>query len=402
MIKQVDGAAPSPPPPLQSAELLFNTQFFLSTVELRGSGHGESVRANDLLVGFQLLQFEIVLFDATTTLSSSDAAVDALDHDRVAGDRIELKLEHGKSCLFEADADKLALDLQRESDAPLALLVMRRDHGRARLVAFASVPLELHVGLPDARADSSSDASTNARADTDKVTRPSISSGMRFRVCEWASSSGSWELRDHANRVVGLAIGAVTLSCLGRTLAPHILNAIGLHVDKAEPVAQSDPLRDERARAREDASASQHKQDNAIVSQTSKSTVTDASQKANSTENELKDAIASSSAVLQPSSPPSPAAAAPSKSDVAVQCDDELFVPGAGGTHAITYSEPRADVHPAIRIESIKCRNVHRRQLEAPDATRPPSPPKSARGPVFASHNLPPPLFFHKPTKKKR
>ncbi|TYZ58724.1 hypothetical protein PybrP1_004099 [[Pythium] brassicae (nom. inval.)] len=160
-----------------SSDLLFSTQFFINTVEAR-LGPECQLQTSEVIVGFQLLQFEI------PTL---------------------LQLQHGKSCLFQADPDRLALDLERESDAPLALLVMRRDHGRARLVAFASIPMDLH---------------TVGRI---------LSNDMRFRVCEWASNSGSWELHDHMNRVIGRATGAVTLSCLGRTLAPHITRAIGLH-----------------------------------------------------------------------------------------------------------------------------------------------------------------------------
>ncbi|EGZ05998.1 hypothetical protein PHYSODRAFT_457316, partial [Phytophthora sojae] len=91
---------------------------------------------------------------------------------------------------------------------------LAREHGRARLRAFAAVPLELHVGLDD-----------------DEV----LSRRSLLRVCEWASLSGSWELRDHYNAAVGRVTGAVTLSCLGKTLAPHLTQALGVQVSKPQP-----------------------------------------------------------------------------------------------------------------------------------------------------------------------
>ncbi|RLN98741.1 hypothetical protein BBJ28_00005344 [Nothophytophthora sp. Chile5] len=195
--------------------LLFSLQFYVDRVTLRSLAPSE---ANvSLMIGFQLLQYEIVVFD--TALQAPSVSIvrgEDLNAD-AAGDSVVTSLRHGKSCLFEAEPDGLARDLQRDREAPLTLLLLAQERGKARLQSYASVPLSLHVGL---RLESDDDA---------------LSSSMLHRICEWASQSGMWELRDHRNRTVGSVIGAVTLSCLGKTLAPHLANALGIQVGKSQP-----------------------------------------------------------------------------------------------------------------------------------------------------------------------
>ncbi|OWY98792.1 hypothetical protein PHMEG_00030353 [Phytophthora megakarya] len=98
---------------------------------------------------------------------------------------------------------------------PLTLLLLATEHGRARLRAFANVPLSLHVGLQD----------------------DVVNYSRLFRICEWASQSGSWQLRDHHNAIVGSVTGVVTLSCLGKALAPHLKQALGVQVNKSQPAS---------------------------------------------------------------------------------------------------------------------------------------------------------------------
>jgi hypothetical protein len=180
--------------PRLSPALLFSLQFYVDRVALEPATVS-TAPVDALLLGFQLLQYEIVVFD--TPLSSTEPLVTTL--------------RHGKSCLFEADAGELRDELQRHEDAPLTLLLLAQEHGRARLRAFAAVPLSLHVGLLD------EDHSSRVH-----------------RICEWAGRSGSWELRDHRNNIVGSATGAVTLSCLGRALAPHLAQVLGVQVSKSQ------------------------------------------------------------------------------------------------------------------------------------------------------------------------
>lgn len=183
-----------------SPTLLFSLQVFVGDVRLTAG-----LRPPDaLLLGFQLLQFEIVLFERRELLGGARMAV-----------------EHGKACLFEAEPRALAAQLRDEAAAPLVVLLMAQERDRARLVAFASLPLPLHVGL---------------------AVDDALPADMRHRVCEWARDSGCWELRNHQGDVVGSATGAVTLSCLGKTLAPHLRAALGVQVDcapSASPVGQS-------------------------------------------------------------------------------------------------------------------------------------------------------------------
>ncbi|GMF34161.1 unnamed protein product [Phytophthora fragariaefolia] len=178
----------------REAALLFSLQLYVDRVALDGA----QAPAAELLLGFQLLQYEIVVFDG---------AVDAAAVTR---------LRHGKSCLFQARPEELRRELRRDAEAPLTLLLLARERGRARLRAFAAVPLELHVGVEDGDARS------------------------LLRVSEWASLSGAWELRDHRNAAAGRVTGAVTLSCLGKTLAPHLTRALGVHVSKSQPASPRD------------------------------------------------------------------------------------------------------------------------------------------------------------------
>lgn len=161
-------SAPSASPvPASSSSLLFSLQFYVDRVALDAVSASQSPNNAALLLGFQLLQYEIVVFDAKVAAASCPT------------EPALTRLSHGKSCLFEADPDELRLELQRHAEAPLTLLLLAREHGRARLRAFAAVPLELHVGLDD-----------------DEV----LSRRSLLRVCEWASLSGSWELETITTR----------------------------------------------------------------------------------------------------------------------------------------------------------------------------------------------------------
>lgn len=181
-----------------AASLLFSFQFFVDRISLPPAGAAPSDASKALaadaksdapLVGFRLLQYEIVLFDR-----------------RQSADGSRLVLEHGKSCLFEAEPAALAAQLRDESAAPLVLLLMIQERDRARLVAFASVTLPPHVSL---------------------LTKDDMPADMKYRVCEWARGNREWELRNHSGDSVGKVTGAVTLSCLGKSLAPHLANALG-------------------------------------------------------------------------------------------------------------------------------------------------------------------------------
>lgn len=423
--------------------LLFSLQFFLSSVDLRlpqavknREGIGNESRGASFLIGFQLLQYEIVLFDTTAATSDADgggagavAAGAEADSDGGSG-RVLLKHQHGKSCLFEADADHLVLDLQRECDAPLALLVMQQDHGKARLVAFASVPIELHVGLLNAPTDN--------RTNGDGVHKASsISQEMRFRVCEWASSSGKWELRDHCNRVVGVATGAVTLSCLGRSLAPHIVNAIGLQVDRAVlPVRDSgDAIKSNRSRVSvQDSSSFLDSNESSGVDMSkpgsrgkSRAVVFDEGK------NRDVEAVSADSASRDDEALLSGPVAA-QKADMATQCDQEWIfgceeADAAERSHLSlkAASRGKCQMYPAIHIESMK-KHPHTYSSEqqlrpspaktcAPHLNHPGhhSSPHSEQRKKNSSHrqhdeldcslfarDSPPPLFFHKPKQQQR
>ncbi|KAF4129106.1 hypothetical protein GN958_ATG21661 [Phytophthora infestans] len=183
--------------------LLFSIQFYVDRVTLN-QALASSSPSIPLLLAFQLLQYEIVVFD------------DALACQEVSTTQTEpavTRLCHGKSCLFEVDPDELAQELQRDVETPLTLLVLAKEHGRARLRAFAAVPLHLDIGLLD---------------------EDELRGSRLLRICEWASHSGTWELRDHHNVAVGSVTGAVTLSCLGKALAPHLTQALGVQVNKSQ------------------------------------------------------------------------------------------------------------------------------------------------------------------------
>ncbi|CEG36195.1 uncharacterized protein PHALS_00517 [Plasmopara halstedii] len=185
--------------PRNTASLLFTLQMYIDCVTLHPVPSPISV---PLLLAFQLLQYEIVLFDDTL---SCNEALDGLHEPAVT------KLQYGKSCLFEASPNELVRELQQDVEAPLTLLILAKEHGRGRLRAFAAVPLALKADLLD------DDTSSNDNL---------------LHICEWASHSGLWELRDHSSLSVGSVTGTITLSCLGNTLAPHLRHALGVQVDK--------------------------------------------------------------------------------------------------------------------------------------------------------------------------
>lgn len=386
--------------------LLFSAQFFLGSADLTLP----RARCSDLLVGFQLLQYEIVLFDAARiTPSDDDSAPDALDSDT---SHVVLTLEHGKSCLFDADAEELALDLQRTCDAPLALMVMQQEHGKARLVAFASVPVELHAGLLHTSTTTCESASS---------TTASLNDAMRYRVCEWASSSGSWELRDHANQVVGAATGAVTLSCLGRTLAPHIANAIGLRVDRA---------------VLPDANASSTAVQSEATADTSDAPPPKCAL------NHSGDASLKHTAASEPA-PTEQTLQLKHSVDMAVQCDDERFAADEEDTFEAPLDSSiqrtasgNAHVFPAIIVDRTaiaanatpRSTRESRAHVRSPTLSTPPQTriggrhvlrieqhanasqqhPRSSRGnadalaPALFAPELPPPLYFQKPKATRK
>ncbi|KAK1944613.1 hypothetical protein P3T76_004525 [Phytophthora citrophthora] len=186
-----------------STSLLFSLQLYIDHVALEAPVTS-SAASNSLLLAFQLLEYEIVVFDAALTCPEACTP---------PSEAVVTRFRHGKSCLFESEPNELVRELQRDVELPLTLLLLAKEHGRARLRAFASVPLYLHVGLLD-----------------DELPNCSI----LLRICEWASQNGSWELRDHHNAIVGRVTGAVTLSCLGKTLAPHLKQTLGVQVSKSQ------------------------------------------------------------------------------------------------------------------------------------------------------------------------
>ncbi|ETK80706.1 hypothetical protein F441_13974 [Phytophthora nicotianae CJ01A1] len=195
----------SPSEPTQrDASLLFSLQIYVEGVTLNLVSPFVS-SSNPLLLAFQLLQYEIVVFD--DALACPEASTAQIEP-------VEMKLCHGKSCLFEANPEELLCELKRDAEAPLTLLLLAKEHGRARLRAFAAVPLSLDIGLLD---------------------DDELSGSRLLRICEWASHSGSWELGDHHNVGVGSVTAVVTLSCLGKALAPHLTQALGVQVNKSQP-----------------------------------------------------------------------------------------------------------------------------------------------------------------------
>lgn len=164
-------------------ELLFSLQVYADRLSLSGRPNAA------LLVGFQLLQLEIVLLDREPRPPS-----------------LEVALERGQSCLFQAEPTLLLRQLREDGEAPLALLLMAQEGERARLLALASVSLPLHVGL---------EASQEV---------------LELKVSEWASHSGQWDLLSHDGHSAGTVSGSVTLSCLGRTMAPHLKAALGVQI----------------------------------------------------------------------------------------------------------------------------------------------------------------------------
>lgn len=148
--------------------VLFSLQVDVESVALTAGLH--DVMTGSLSVGFQLLQYELILLEELGKPSSS-------------------------CCVFEADPAQLKLDLETEA-APVTFLVLdRSSQERARLVAFAAVAL-----------------------DSDNV---AISSRLD-RVCEWVRERGSWAFQNHANEQIGTLSATITLSCLGRVPLPKL------------------------------------------------------------------------------------------------------------------------------------------------------------------------------------
>ncbi|KAF1326329.1 Thioredoxin-dependent peroxide reductase, partial [Globisporangium splendens] len=330
-----------------------------------------AVAAPSLLfsVGFQLLQYEIVLFDPVDALSIAQTAAhgeqDTLNS--YNGGDIAMKLQHGKSCLFEANADHLAIDLH--------------------------IPIELHAGLLRKATQTGNEYET-----------VSLQTEMRFRVCEWASSSGTWGLKDHANRVVGSATGVVTLSCLGQALAPHLVHAIGLQVDKCVQSRSTSPTRSrsesmekvapatlgEHADAESTVGDQYHQQ--RIGSAKAKDTGMDTSKTCATDKQE--NAMCGSQTV-----------------ETAVQCDeDHLYV---NGDDKASFAHRSAS--PMIRIEGKKSnpkvsssdrvvRQTHPTAMHDEHKRHHSSNVRHSREAptrnVF-TRDLPPPLFFQKPKSKK-
>lgn len=404
---RASSTTPSPAEWKTESPLLFSMQFYLDTVDLRlpAKKHTTSSRRDegrateqpapatlhggDFLTGFQLLQYEIVLFDAVerSSFRNGDCGGDAR-HGADEANRVVMNPQHGKSCLFEADADHVAVDLQRECDAPLALLIMQQDHGKARLVAFASIPMELHVGL--LRRTTASNSGETVSMNTE----------MRFRVCEWASSSGTWELKDHMNRVVGSATGAATLSCLGRTLAPHIVNAIGLQVGKIAPSHAASPIRTSSQALRE-SSASLASNGKLLAE--------------SSIERQQEQGMATSENQLSKMDHSSADNAAEKdtcqKADMAVQCDEECIHRNGSCDRPQQSFASRRNHHASQMIHIESKTNVHSIEQPQRKSTNRHRAPTAAdrRHSVHRAEpdrsvfprELPPPLFFQKPKKRK-
>ncbi|KAE9046266.1 hypothetical protein PR003_g1895 [Phytophthora rubi] len=338
-------SAPTASPVRSPASLVFSLQFYVDRVSL------DAVEASlspdkDSLLGFQLLQYEIVVFDAAVAASS------CLSEPTVT------TLRHGKSCLFEADPDELRLELQRDVDAPLTLLLLTREHGRARLRAFAAVPLELHVGLDD----------------DDVLSRRSL-----LRVCEWASHSGSWELRDHRNAAVGRVTGVVTLSCLGKTLAPHLTEALGVQVSKSQlssPREEELPTEEEEEKQQPPSAESEVKL-----------------QEEEKVETQELGVQCDEDMIVQDTAEPMPAPMSlRSGTSGAVQLDSAVKTKSASVEGQLLYykSSAKGATNPR-RIRSRPRR----------DSNSPPIAAAVTKGELLFPRELPPPLFFQKARRAK-
>lgn len=157
-------AAASPP-------VLFSLQVDVESVNLADGLH--EVMEGSLSVGFQLLQYELILLEELGKPSSS-------------------------CCVFEAGPAQLKLDLEAEA-APVTFLVLdRSSHERARLVAFAAVALDVDSVAISSRLD---------------------------RVCEWVRERGRWPFQNHVSEQIGTVSAIITLSCLGRVPLPKLENS---------------------------------------------------------------------------------------------------------------------------------------------------------------------------------
>lgn len=149
-----------------SPPVLFSLQVDVENVALVAGLH--HLMTGPPSVGFQLLQYELILLKQLGKPSSS-------------------------CCVFEADPAQLKTDLETET-TPLTFMILDLlSQERARLVAFAAVVL-----------------------DEDSV---AISSRLD-RVCEWVRKRGCWSFRNHESKEVGTLSAIVTLSCLGRVPLP--------------------------------------------------------------------------------------------------------------------------------------------------------------------------------------
>ncbi|RLN90137.1 hypothetical protein BBJ28_00005849 [Nothophytophthora sp. Chile5] len=365
--------------------LLFSLQFYVDRVTLRSLAPSEADVS--LMIGFQLLQYEIVVFDtALQAPSVSNARGKEVDAD-IARDSVVTSLRHGKSCLFEAEPDEFARELQRDREAPLTLLLLAQERGKARLQSYASVPLSLHVGL---RLESDDDA---------------LSSSMLHRICEWASQSDTWELRDHRNGTVGSVSGAVTLSCLGKALAPHLANALGVQVGKSQPSSPrtlspaESTKKQQRRRPVEAVSAQGDKEEEGA-----------AVDKLLAPEPALVSAVEEKKLVT--------------KSDSGVQCDEEqLDAPDAAfASLSLLNGDTGIRLDMQRRVlrtgSSNAVEKVHhkssKRNSSTKDRDRHPQSRDSSRGSsegqtlqaasreALFSRELPPPLFFQKGPRRKK
>jgi hypothetical protein len=277
-----------------------------------------------------MLQYEIVFFDQVEVIKSDSS-----------NQRI-IPLQHGKSCLFEIAPEELDFDLE---DTPLTILLLKRPVRRelvvndmkAQLFAFTCIDLEKNPARRTLHAEI-----------------------FKYQICEWASKTGVWKLLDQANREVGSLVATVTLSCLGKALAPHLSKAIGLEVEKIQN--GNDP------------------KDNEVLSPSH------ATRKNNQVDFEETRAFSET---------------VPKTTEVGIQCHlNEDF--------SFPLSKLQPKLSPRNRHGKIIMMEPYEKKTVSPRRSR--SPSMGHKGgtipllsyvdelPSFLRHDLPPPLFFQKPS----
>ncbi|DBA04123.1 TPA: hypothetical protein N0F65_004231 [Lagenidium giganteum] len=290
--------------------LLFSLQLYIQHIVPTGELVPLVAGDCEVIVGFQLLHFEIVVFDT---------------------------VQQGKSCLFEADPEWL--DSLLKEPASLAILLMRRsrdDGSVAKLAAFAAVGMQL-------------EPSRNGP----------LHGVNRYRVAEWAIETGVWSMRDHSDCVVANATGTFTLACLGKALAPHLVDAVGMRV---RPLPGTErPL-----------------SPSADTSSEPTGTNT-ANTKDTSTTHDV-----TSTPIPAPMTPPITSIP---RQDAAVQCE----------TDSEDFSQ-RVRRGRILRIDGGKPRN----SMGASGSPRRPRQLETCEKSHFLTSNKPPPLFFHNPGKAKK